>query len=267
MKNKKIKTNQLRVGFELETALDDEIDIGEYHEGHNITNHWRSEQDSSLCSDLYPVELISDPLTLGAFEERKQELLNYLLNEDVAFLEINKSMGLHCHFSIKGLNLYGLFSLPLAVSLRQAMFEAVKKKYGQRAFETFKSQYFRSYAKKINKRNFYRGRYNEFNFNSHYTTIEWRSLNILFINDVLPRDAGIEKQLDFIFEFVWLVYKVFFKEFLKFINRRIVYTATTRIKQWTKTIKLERVKKKVIITPVTLEKVKKIKVKKFRVII
>ena len=187
----------VKFGIELELAFNSRIhsfDVGGYHannSGQEIPN-WAITSDSSLNTDKCPsswsssaknAEIISD-VSYGVSEmmERLEQFIDYMsvngkyeLNDVIHF---NKSCGAHIHFSTWKSAENNMCFMTRYRLLRSRVFDRVRTELPH-IYDSYKSNYFRSYSKEqagvfIDKRE--RG---EFNYTALQKGVEWRAFHLL----------------------------------------------------------------------------------------
>ena len=242
-------------GLEIETEMNGEeigvIDRAGYHSSqfNNFSKYFCAETDCSLRTNnfigrAYTAEFVSEPLpydkVVPALEdfkltmERRAKMKNLELYRLLCF---NYSTGAHIHISVvkngaptpikfkdKTIVLPGK---PVSTSLYREnirFFKRIAAKIKQRLkrempefYPRFQQDYFRSYAKKMPNtpspgRNF------EFNMNTDYDTIEWRSSHL----------HGIKTWKDFI-NYYAIVTSVFQEEFIKEFKKKNAFEQTKNL--------------------------------------
>ncbi len=188
----------LTFGFELETGLEgkdalNSLPCGDYHEPITLNEFWRCEHDGSLHVGyeernenytLRIVELTTPTFTLDQLPFLEKTFKSLLAKYEIERIILNDSMGAHVHFSLPENNFYHLLPIETMKKIRVNSFDFIKKTYPE-TFGLYYRHYFRSYAKRLTKRNYGRDRYQEFNFTSN-TGAEWRSFNLLHLQPITP---------------------------------------------------------------------------------
>jgi hypothetical protein len=202
-------TKTLKFGIELETAVKRQsFEMGEYHNGQNISKYWTSQTDGSLHSNkcFYCCELVSKTFTYAKKDEVYTDFKNIFKEYNMQDFEINTSMGLHLHFSIvknrKVIHYYKNIPLELMKKIRTQFIKNIKAK-NIKGLEYFKRQYYRDYARKFQNTESpsfrFNQRYDEFNIIEDKGA-EWRSFNAMFLRAY--ENETPEVRLNLLFEWI-----------------------------------------------------------------
>jgi hypothetical protein len=190
--------NRLKIGLEIECVYNDNevlFNRGSYHAGIKKGKYWSIETDGSLNSygsdfdnsktaEFVSKVFCSKKLFIKGLEEFKGFFDNKEL-KDVLFF--NSSCGCHFHIGLNGSKKYTDFlSFEELKKIRNKFFKDINKSVvlSDDTKRNILKQYFRSYAKKINKDICLNGWSNnrtlEFNKLSEDSNkgLEWRSLNL-----------------------------------------------------------------------------------------
>jgi len=199
--------NKLILGIEIECAYNPEkVDLGEYINNYHNTNadgwitpNWVGENDGSLHaskSGWETIEIISRPFLITEFVTIMQDLVDNVFKGKIMkdTMEINSSCGNHVHVSVlKEDNTTGTIPFRgrtfrfagkiMPVKLTLATIKKIREEVLARLTPTARDRYFRDYATKIVKSNFFSGqKYREWNNSFRDGHAEYRSLNFVGVN-------------------------------------------------------------------------------------
>jgi hypothetical protein len=191
-------TMELQVGFELECEInrDTNIQVGYYHQGIEVDEYWNSESDGSVNTtqpNFKSCEFVSKIMTVRDVKKAIASIKKKVGDKTDAMknLRINSSCGAHIHFSVKETKtlrsgrvvekqyiLYKKLPFSAMAQIREGTMARVKEELPH-LHDTFKSNYFRSFAKRMTKESYINSadRFQEFNFTTKKAA-EWRSFHL-----------------------------------------------------------------------------------------
>lgn len=198
---KKITKPTIGLGVEIECVYNtgykhlDVLERGDYHGGTEINDFWELQSDSSISKEGIFKEERSGEFVMYK-QTTKEDFFNalktfkrlisfngkYALDKLIYFPE---SCGCHIHFSLGKSKFKDKIPFEYLLRMRKLFFEKLEKSsvLSEDTKQSIKNQYFRHYAQKITKENYFKGieRYAEFNTQSEDCGygLEWRSFNIL----------------------------------------------------------------------------------------
>jgi hypothetical protein len=207
-------------GFEIEGVfnLDDDVEIGDYHDGIEVNGWWKAESDSSIYRDaLFTMEKEVEFVSRKVHSERFLTALKSFrsifgdgeLSEHMYF---NKTCGCHIHFSIPKTKFLRVTPFENYAKMRTNFLKKLKNSNLHNELkESVTKQYFRTYATKLEKYEWGRfsngyppRRQSEFNFCSESGGygLEWRSFNLMGVKTWKEFFALFEIAKDVIEDFV-----------------------------------------------------------------
>jgi hypothetical protein len=177
----------------------DILERGDYHEGTEINDFWELQSDSSISregkfkqemsGEFVMYKQITKEDFFNALKSFKQIMSfngKYALDKVIYFPD---SCGAHIHFSLGKSKFKDKIPFEYLLKMRKLFFEKLEKSIilSDNTKLSIKNQYFRHYAQKITKDNYFKGieRYAEFNTQSEDSGygLEWRSFNIYNLKD------------------------------------------------------------------------------------
>jgi hypothetical protein len=185
--------NERYFGIEVECIVNKDIvdiPVNSYHSDSfdRDIQHWAATSDSSLScqrkfKNEYTCEFVSKKLKFSewkkGFDSFKKALQN---NKNVEFnevIDINNTCGCHIHFSTDNKRENTLITPKAYEKLRENMFKRMETEMPM-LYRAFKSQYFRSYSKKLKEELLDKGdRGLEINYSAINKGVEWRSFNLM----------------------------------------------------------------------------------------
>lgn len=231
--------NRIKLGVEIEAILNKDYTqsfrIGQYHNGIKKGKNWEIQNDGSLYDNLnFPrhrtAEFVSKTFSSKkSFFNGLKEFESFFNGEHLSkVLAFNLSCGCHIHIGLNHKKQYSdKIRFEQLVSLRELFFKKIKDSeiLSENTKENILNHYFRNYAKKIKKQDWYNRtepRGSEFNIYSERDNkgLEWRSINL----------RGVKSWVEF--------YEVF--NIVYFCCEKLFKMRTTNSKTKNKAIRLNR---------------------------
>lgn len=197
-------------GVEIEMACLNSVPIGEYRSPKMITPNWATKADSSIrsMSGWCRGEIINpQPFTIKEpaqistqVRAKMEEVFEWLsqkhhrkanLHKDFTkWLDFNRSMGAHIHFSRSDEEGYRVRDSPTQyIAAKDAVFKRLKREEPAHKFRLFAKHYYRvDYSSRMKLRELYSARREFYETNNKGT--EWRAFNFMGCttwNDVIRR--------------------------------------------------------------------------------
>lgn len=220
-----MKDNNFKIGIEIECVVNSnfvKVNKGSHRSRNpmNSFSQWFATSDGSLntqnCefSDRLTCEYVNVPITTKkGWDTTILQFKNHISNKGKHKLKdvicFNKSCGNHIHFSINKHKYKKFVPFNILVNLRDLFFSKIKKS-NIKSKKLILSHYFRSYAKKITEKTYFKGIRGEFNLGSESSGkgLEWRSINM--------RGIKTWEEFDEFFNIIWECLSYLYKVSIKY---------------------------------------------------